>query len=231
MNPTPSSIARHVTPPGDETELMARAQQWAGSTLDSLAQAMSVYLPEGFAGHKGRVGELLEVALGADAGSAPQPDFQALGIELKTLPVNTRGAPLESTFVTSIPLLNIHQETWATSTVWRKLQRVLWIPIITPDGASLHERIIGSPMLWSPTAEQAALLQQDWQELVDKICLGELESIHARMGQVLQVRPKAANSKALCWAINHDGERIQTLPRGFYLRAGFTQEILNAHFA
>ena len=55
----------------------------------------------------------------------------------------------------------------------------------------------------------------DWEELMDLIVLGEVERITARHGEVLQLRPKAANSKALTEAIGARGETILTLPMGF----------------
>lgn len=53
---------------------------------------------------------------------------------------------------------------------------------------------------------------------MDLIVLGKVESITARHGQVLQIRPKAANNKALTEAIGEFGQPIMTLPRGFYLK-------------
>ncbi len=43
----------------------------------------------------------------------------------------------------------------------------------------------------------------------------------------LQVQPKAVSSKCLCWATGAEGEKIQTLPRGFYLRPGFTAQLFS----
>ena len=48
---------------------------------------------------------LLETALGATAGSKAEQDFSHLGIELKTLPINAEGFPLETTFVSLAPLV------------------------------------------------------------------------------------------------------------------------------
>ena len=53
---------------------------------------------------------------------------------------------------------------------------------------------------------------------MDLIVLGHVERITARHGEVLQLRPKAANSKALTEAIGEQGQPIATLPRGFYLK-------------
>ena len=58
------------------------------------------------------------------------------------------------------------------------------------------------------------------------IVLGKLDQITARLGDVLQLRPKGANSKALTKGIGKNGEIIDTLPLGFYLRKAFTHEIL-----
>jgi DNA mismatch repair protein MutH len=87
-------------------------------------------------------------------------------------------------------------------------------------------RIIATPFLWSPTIVQEQQLRQDWEELMELIALGKIEQITARLGQYLQLRPKAADGKALTNAIGPDGTLIQTRPRGFYLRKNFTQAIL-----
>lgn len=61
-------------------------------------------------------------------------------------------------------------------------------------------------------------LKRDWEELMDLIVLGKVETITARHGEVLQIRPKAANARALTEAIGEFGQPIMTLPRGFYLK-------------
>lgn len=65
---------------------------------------------------------------------------------------------------------------------------------------------------------------------MDLIVLGRVESITARHGEVLQLRPKAANSRALTEAIGEFGQPILTLPRGFYLKKTFTAPCWRAIF-
>ena len=65
---------------------------------------------------------------------------------------------------------------------------------------------------------------------MDMISMGELEQITAHQGQYLQVRPKAANTRALTKGIDSEGEDILTLPRGFYLRTSLTKQILNQEY-
>ena len=83
---------------------------------------------------------------------------------------------------------------------------------------------------WSPNEEEDRQLREDWEELMDMIVLGQVERITARHGEYLQIRPKAANAKALTEAIGARGERILTLPRGFYLKKNFTSALLARHF-
>ncbi|KAE9525775.1 DNA mismatch repair endonuclease MutH [Testudinibacter aquarius] len=215
-----------MTTPQSESQLLHRAHQLAGLRLAEVATEYNIQMPTDLKRHKGWVGMLLETALGAEAGSKAQQDFAALGIELKTIPVNQHGYPLETTFVSLAPLSQNSGVVWQNSHVRYKLQKVLWIPVEGERQIALSDRRIGSPILWQPSAEQEARLAQDWEELMDLIVLGGLHKINARIGEVLQLRPKGANSKALTMGYDHNGQAIKTLPLGFYLRKSFTAEIL-----
>lgn len=217
-------------PPEDEASLLARAQDLAGLTLETLAARAGLPMPADLKRDKGWVGMLLEMHLGASAGSKAEQDFAHLGIELKTIPIDAQGKPLETTFVCVAPLTGNSGVTWLTSHVRHKLARVLWIPVEGGREIPLRERRVGAPLLWSPDAEEDEMLRQDWEELMDMIVLGRVEQITARHGAWLQIRPKAANSKALTEGIGDQGQPIMTLPRGFYLKKSFTGPLLARHF-
>jgi len=70
--------------------------------------------------------------------------IESLGIELKTLPVRRDGQPTESTHVCAVPLIDTAGLTWRQSCVYRKLDRVLWIPVEADPGVALSNRRIGS---------------------------------------------------------------------------------------
>ncbi|MDN0087699.1 DNA mismatch repair endonuclease MutH [Yersinia nurmii] len=217
-------------PPVDEQQLVERAQALAGFTLGELAARADRPIPANLKRDKGWIGMLLEFYLGASAGSKPEQDFANIGIELKTIPISAQGKPLETTFVCVAPLTGNSGVTWESSHVRHKLARVLWIPVEGERQIPLAERRIGAPLLWSPNAEEEELLRRDWEELMDLIVLGKVESITARHGEVLQLRPKAANSRALTEAVGEKGQPILTLPRGFYLKKTFTAPLLARHF-
>ena len=209
-----------------ETELLEKANWLAGFTLGEIAGRLNIAVPPDLRRDKGWVGQLIETALGAKAGSKPEQDFAHLGIELKTIPIDQNGFPLETTFVSLAPLTQNHGVTWQSSHVKHKLQKVLWIPVQGSRQIPLPERHIGRPILWSPSAQQERRLQNDWEELMEYIAFGRLDEINARLGEVMQLRPKGRNARALTNAVNRQGEPTQSLPLGFYLRKQFTAEIL-----
>jgi DNA mismatch repair protein MutH len=215
--------------PPSEQILMENAQNLAGLTLGEIAKQAGIAVPKDLTRNKGWIGLLLEHVLGASAGSRPEPDFPHLGIELKSLPINEQAKPLETTFVSVAPLTGLVGINWHNCYVRKKLARVLWVPIITRKDVPISERLVGMPFIWSPDEEEEALLAQDWQELTDMIVLGEVENIHGKHGQVMQLRPKAANSKVRTQAFDRNGKPFMTLPRGFYLKINFTQGLLQRY--
>ncbi len=199
-------------------ELLARARALKGVRVADLAVRVGAVIDGDPVRTKGKVGELLEVALGA-TGVGAEVDFPELGVELKTVPFEG-GKVVESTFVCALPLANVDRMEWDDSWVRRKLGRVLWVPV--------HERdVIGDVVLWSPSAEQEAALKDDFEEIVGRIAIGDIEDLSAHVGRYLQLRPKAADGSVRTAAPGRDGDVVATVPRGFYLRSRFVAAILS----
>jgi DNA mismatch repair protein MutH len=219
-------IKRRAAPTTVE-ELMVRARALQGRSVAELAAGLGIWLPTENRRAKGHIGQLVEMALGADPLAGDSPDFSGLGIELKTIPINKRGRPSESTFVCSIDLKGVADETWENSRLRRRLAHVLWVPVDAATVAPLPERRFGHPRLWQPTADQWQTIKTDWEMLVGLIGIGDSERLTAYHGQVLQVRPKAADSHARRWVPGADGPQ-RGLPVGFYLRSHFTTRVLSS---
>lgn len=217
-------------PPKTEQELLERCHAIAGLTVAELASQLNVPVPVDLKSHKGWLGELVELALGANAGSTSRPDFVELDIELKTLPVDPQGRVMESTWVCSVPLQQASGVQWQDSCVYHKLRHVLWLPVEADPAIPLAGRHIGTALLWQASIDSLEQLRADWEELMEYVALGRLEELSARHGELLQIRPKAAHARILGETTGMDGQPAQTLPRGFYLRSGFTNGILNAHY-
>jgi DNA mismatch repair protein MutH len=218
---------QHISPPQSLAQLCARADKLAHMNLGQLADFLCTSLPENLLHHKGFIGQCLEAALGADAGSDNLPDFTQLGVELKTLPVGPSLRPQESTYISTVPLHQLQGLTWENSAVKAKLNHVLWVPLLILPNTPLSERKILPPFLWQPSPEQESILKTDFDELIDLIALGDISQITASLGTYLHIRPKAAHARSLTSHADEVGAPSQTLPRGFYLRAGFTATLLD----
>lgn len=220
-----------ILPPKTEQELQQRVNKLAGLNLSQLAHQAGVVVPPDLQHNKGWSGQLLELILGCDAKNRSEPDFVQLGIELKTLPLKSNGQPAETTYVCMVPLNKPLGLSWEHSCVYKKLNRVLWLPLEGERSIPVADRRIGQGFIWSPSVEQIQKLKKDWEELMEFVGFGELDIIDAGYGDFLQIRPKGPNSKARTHSIGRAGENIQTLPRGFYLRTSFTRSILSAELS
>lgn len=207
-------------------ELQQRCQQITGKTIGDLAAQLQIAVPNNLLHAKGWIGQLIEQYLGASGGSNAIHDFPDLGIELKTIPITAKFQALESTYVCTVQS-NEASSTWRDSWVYRKLSKVLWVPILSAD-LPINARIIQSPVLWcmEPAIEDA--LRTDWEELMEMLQLGYGKDLSAKFGQYLHIRPKAAHSKILVDYIDQHGNPTKIVPKGFYLRTAFTNKILSA---
>jgi DNA mismatch repair protein MutH len=216
-------------PPASVDELLARADALVGRSLATLLRERGLTAAHDPVRTKGSAGEILELALGAAGGSSPVHDFPELGVELKTIPVARPcdgGAPLESTYVCTVSLADADSQEWETSWVRAKLGRVLFVPLVGAHGVPWQKRVVGAPILWSPTPAQDDVLRADFDDVVGLIGVGRIEELTAHRGRWLQVRPKARDGSARTLAFGAEGEAIATVPRGFYLRARFTGALL-----
>lgn len=216
----------------DEGALLSAARALAGYTLSELATAVCQGLPAEPLRDKGFIGRVAERALGLHLHSVSPllaaSDFAALGIELKTLPVTQQLTPRESTFVCYVPLQQLTELPWEQSRVAAKLARVLFLPVESGAALKFAERRFGRAFLWSPSVEQTALLRADYEELARRVQEGHAEALNARVGQVMQLRPKAAHGGVRVRVTDGDGVPWRLQPRGFYLRATFTKQLLQA---
>jgi DNA mismatch repair protein MutH len=213
-------------PPINETVLLRFAEGLSGCSLGELSGIMLKTIPRTLKANKGFIGCLLEEILGARSGNKAQQDFLDIGVELKTIPINKNSVPLELTFICSVPLKKNIGLMWKNSFFYKKIRRVLWIPIQGEKSVPVSDRFIGKPFLWTPNSIQENLIRSDWEELMDLIILGGIEDITAKNGEVLQILKRSRYHSYLTRAIGKNGEVIFTLPRCFYFKKNLTFSIL-----
>jgi DNA mismatch repair protein MutH len=215
-----------IETPKDLQTLMDNATALQDKTLQEAAASLHIEVPQNLHHMKGFIGHLFERLLGADAGCDARPDFTHLDVELKTLPVDRQLRPLESTYVCTVPLQQLRGLYWENSVPKKKLNHVLWVPVLADTDTPIAQRKILLPFLWQPSSEQEEILKTDFEELIELIAMGQLASITASIGEYLHIRPKAAHGKVLTTGIDETGMLNDTLPRGFYLRQCLTRKLL-----
>ncbi|HEY4392749.1 MAG TPA: MutH/Sau3AI family endonuclease [Polyangia bacterium] len=210
--------------------LLAHARALVGVELSDLADALGLPVPIGNLRTKGWSGQVLEQELGAVVGGARGPDFAALGVELKTVPVRETLEPLESTAVCQIDPVAIAAESWETSYVREKLARVLFVALVVPpDARSVGDRRVAAVRLWCPDADEARALREDFELFVRGYYRqGRAAEITGHLGGVLQVRPKGRDADDLRDGYDTAGRPTRVGKQGFYLRPAFVARILRA---
>jgi DNA mismatch repair protein MutH len=212
----------------DLDALLAHARALIGVELGELADTLGLPVPIGKVRTKGWSGHVLEQELGVAVGGARGPDFAALGIELKTVPVSADLGPLESTAVCQIDPIAIAGESWDTSYVRQKLARVLWVALEVPEDArTVGDRRVAAVRLWSPDAAEEAALRADFELFVrEYFRRGRAAEITGHLGAALQVRPKGRNAADTRDAYDPTGQPVRVGKHGFYLRPSFVARIL-----
>ena len=180
-------------------------------------------MPVGNVRTKGWSGQVIEQELGVAVGGARGPDFAALGVELKTVPVREILEPLESTAVCQIDPVAIAAESWETSYVREKLACVLFVALeVPPEARSVGERRVAAVRLWSPDADEARALRDDFELFVRGYYRrGRATEITGHLGEVMQVRPKGRDADDLRDAYDAAGSPTRVGKHGFYLRPAF----------
>jgi DNA mismatch repair protein MutH len=210
--------------------LLAHARALVGVELGELADGLGLPVPSGLVRTKGWSGQIIEHELGVAPGGARGPDFAALGVELKTVPVTPALEPLESTAVCQIDPVAIAAESWEQSYVRAKLARVLFVALEVPPAArSVGERRVAAVRLWSPDAAQERLLRADFELFVRGFFRrGRAADITGHLGVALQVRPKGRNAADTRAGYDAQGNETRLGKCGFYLRPSFVSAVLRA---
>ena len=212
----------------DLEALLSHARALVGVELAELAEGLGLPVPAGRVRTKGWSGQVVEHELGVAVGGSRGPDFAALGIELKTVPVDAGLAPRESTAVCQIDPIAIAAESWESSYVRRKLARVLFVALEVPPGArSVGDRRVAAVCLWSPSPDEERLLRADFELFVrGYFRQGRAEAITGHLGAVMQVRPKGRNADDDRAGYDAQGNPTRVGKCGFYLRPGFVAAVL-----
>lgn len=209
-------------------ELEQRLQRLLGRSIAELSQLALLQAPNNSNGAKGYVGLLIELFLGAHAHNLPGPDFMSLGIELKTMPVGFDFMPQENTFICNADLAPRDFVPFTQSALYQKLQHILFVLILAPQNSrlTLGERRVLGYFFFNLPPDVRQTIETDYNEFQELLLAGHAPEINGTMGTIVKLSPHATKANELVQVTDSEGESTYTKPRGYYLRASFTRQLL-----
>ena len=142
--------------------------------------------------------------------------FAALVLALATAPAGAGGIPDPPPFDFNVVTPNADYRVGSVSTP----ASVHYFPPLKTIAAALALDNDATPIFGYPNGYHAGYIGR-----------GHVEALTGHLGKFLQIRPKAAHSRARRVGIDADGAPFAALPKGFYLRPSFTGALLRRHFA
>jgi len=145
---------------------------------------------------KGQFGQILEKGVFyIETNSESRPDFEVVGIELKSTPIkklkNGEMVPKERLSLSNINYMKILEEGWEGS-FWNKNKELLIIFYLHEKEKDVYDlRILGS-RLWTYPEEDLQIIRNDWKTIVDKVGAGKAHEISERDTAYLSASRKGA---------------------------------------
>lgn len=125
--------------------------------------------------NKGVVGQILEATTGRAPNSNPNPDIENLGVELKVLPVRKVGGilqPKERSKIKSLNYDEIAAERWETSSLKKKIQKILFLVYEQPTGYTYKDwRVLTfkRTLVFNLENEKKDVIRSDWEKIKEMV--------------------------------------------------------------
>lgn len=131
--------------------------------------------------------------------SDPNPDFDEVGAELKTTPLkqlkNGKLSAKERLVISMIDYMSVVDETWETSSLQKKLDKILLIAYQYDKDLNPVDYLVRLVELWNVPPEDIPTFKRDWDTVVHKIKSGRAHELSGSDTLYLEAATKAANSK------------------------------------
>ena len=201
----------------------------------SLAEASNVPRGELTADGKGGLGVLVEWAFfDLPNSNKPEPDFEKVGIELKTTGVirlkNKSLRAKESLKLTSLNALDVNTETWETSRVVSKCGRMLVLTYSYEKKKSVIDLKFTSDQivlnLLDPDSVDSAQFKRDFQKIQSYIREGKTEELSS--GDTMYLIAKTSGQGKGKGLRKQPNSKELYKPRAFMIRDSYMTQLLFA---
>ena len=182
--------------------------------------------------NKGNLGQLIEESFfHYECNSDSGPDFREAGVELKVTPyrLNRNGSIVakERLILTMIDYFSVVNEEFETSHFWTKCRLILLVYYLyQPEISFRLDYRIKYTKLFSPPAQDLAIIKHDYEFIVNKIRMGKAHELSEGDTLYLGAAPKAATG-AVRRAQPFSKEMAK--PRAFAFKSSYMTYVLNTY--
>lgn len=180
---------------------------------------------------KGAVGDLIEESwFGYPPNSKPEPDFPEAGVELKVTPYvrNAKGniRAKERLVCNIINYMEEYNKTFKTSSFWHKCETILLMSYEHKKDVSKGDFYIDKAVLFSFPEEDLAIIEHDWETIINKVRNGEAHLISEGDTMYLAACTKGADSSSVR---QQPFSSTLAKQRAYSLKSGYMTSILNKY--
>jgi DNA mismatch repair endonuclease MutH len=206
-----------------EERVLAGIEPFLGRSLADVASHV------GLAGRDGKAASAQVVrALVGERGTGRHGEFERFGIETKVVPVDGRGGIVEAMSFPAFVHEELIYETWDTSDLQARLNRLLIVPIYRERKATLAEMVLGRPFFWTPSQSELEGIRSEWERFRSLIEQGQARQLpRASATTYVHIRPKGRNAQDRDPAPGG----IEVTRKCFWLNQPFMRRVLAEHDA
>ncbi len=196
-----------------------------------------------YRGNKGGLGHIVEKEyFGYDINSKKEADFEEVGVELKVIPIKEinkkpksdmlikqHGLSVKERVVLSIiNFEEIINETWETTSLRMKLDKILMMYYMHQPNVNIRDLIFMLSRIWNPEREDLKILKKDWELIKKKIEEGRAHELSEGDTLLLGACTKGATSNSKRTQPNSD---IPAMQRAYSLKRGYVDNIFNSLYS
>lgn len=179
---------------------------------------------------KGAIGTVIEESwFGYTPNSESEPDFPEAGVELKVTPYlkGRNGIRAKERLVCNIiNYMEEYDRTFATSAFWHKCNTILLMSYEHLADKPKGDFHIDEAVLFSFPEEDLAIIEHDWQIIMDKVRSGKAHEISEGDTMYLAACTKGANASSVRTQPFSD---IPAKQRAYSLKSSYMTQILNKY--
>ena len=180
---------------------------------------------------KGAIGTVIEESwFGYSVNSESEPDFPEAGVELKVTPYikskNDTIRAKERLVCNIINYMEEYDKTFKTSSFWQKCKTMLLMSYEHINGVPKGDLKIDKAILFSFPMEDLAIIERDWNIIIEKIRDGKAHLISEGDTMYLAACTKGANASSVRRQPFSDTMAKQ---RAYSLKSSYMTQILNQY--